>query len=414
MFLKQLHIKNFKSYINQTVDFERVSVIVGANASGKSNFIDALRFINNIVIYGINDAISLSGGIEYLLNSLVGKSEPICFRFVMETDNNIEYEIERTFQLELVKIVYDFEIKAHKKGTGFNIIKDQLIATYEIFDSTKKKNKHKSIDVYYEKTTSGKIKQKISKECELSQNEKQRITLYSFMDFVNRTPEKKELVLHKIAYFIFYQFRIYDLIKIYDFDSKLLKLSSAISTKMELDEDGSNIALVLQKIIKNKSQRHKLINLLSDALPFVEDVNVKANYDKSIFYTIKENYSHKDFRANFLSDGTVNIIAIIIALYFEIEAGIVILEEPERNLHPKLMAKIIDMAKETSTNRQIIITTHTPELVKCIDMESVLYVERDTQGYSMIKRPSDSETIKMFLNNEIGMDDLFIQDMLGV
>ena len=103
-------------------------------------------------------------------------------------------------------------------------------------------------------------------------------------------------------------------IKIFDFDSKLLKKSSEISAKSELSEDGSNLALILQRIIRNSTEKKKLLGKLSDCLPFVNDISVKANYDKSLFYSVKENYSKKIFRSNFLSDGTVNILAIIIAL----------------------------------------------------------------------------------------------------
>ena len=92
-------------------------------------------------------------------------------------------------------------------------------------------------------------------------------------------------------------------------------------------------------------------------MPFIEQIDVQNNVDKSVSYRIKEKYNNKTFYSNFLSDGTVNMLALIIALYFEGESGIIIIEEPERNLHPQLMSKIVEMAKEVSREKQIIITT---------------------------------------------------------
>ena len=151
---------------------------------------------------------------------------------------------------------------------------------------------------------------------------------------------------------------------------------------------------------------------MNNCLPFITNIKVKANYDKSIFYSITEKYSSKEFRSNFLSDGTANIIAIIIALYFETNNRIIILEEPERNVHPKLMSKILEMAEETSNNKQIIITTHTPELIRNSNNDSILFVRRKKNGFSTISKPGTNETVLTFLKNEIGIDELFIEGLL--
>lgn len=59
--------------------------------------------------------------------------------------------------------------------------------------------------------------------------------------------------------------------------------------------------------------------------------------------------------ANFISDGTVSIIAIILALYFELDSEIIILEEPERNIHPKLLKNLLSSAEDVSSEKQVII-----------------------------------------------------------
>jgi predicted ATPase len=106
------------------------------------------------------------------------------------------------------------------------------------------------------------------------------------------------------------------------------------------------------------------------------------------------------------------MIALIVALYFEKEEGLTIIEEPERNIHPALFSKIVEMMKEASQNKQIIITTHNPEIVKYADIQNLLLLSRDEEGFSVISRPEDKEEVKTFIKNEIGVDELFIKNLL--
>ena len=123
--------------------------------------------------------------------------------------------------------------------------------------------------------------------------------------------------------------------------------------------------------------------------------------------------SQKPLYANFLSDGTVSILAMIVALHFEKNAGTIILEEPERNLHPYLMNRLLEMAREESQNRQIIMTTHTPELIKHADIDTILFAQRCEDGFTHITRPADNEMVKTFVANEVGVESLFVQGLLG-
>ena len=73
MLISKISLSNFKNFEQIHVFLGDMNVIVGANASGKSNFIQALKFIQNIRDFGIDNAISLVGGINYLRNFIVLK-----------------------------------------------------------------------------------------------------------------------------------------------------------------------------------------------------------------------------------------------------------------------------------------------------------------------------------------------------
>ena len=177
--------------------------------------------------------------------------------------------------------------------------------------------------------------------------------------------------------------------------------------------DGSNLTIVLNNIMRVKEDRRRFLNLFRDLLPFIHDINMERAVDKSIFFRLYEKYAEKKGLPAFLiSDGTVNIIALIIALYFQ-QKQVVIIEEPERNVHPYLISRVIDMFREVSKNKQVLATTHNPEMVKHADLENILFIARDDKGFSRITKPADSDEIKIFLENEMGIDDLFVQNLLG-
>jgi len=202
---------------------------------------------------------------------------------------------------------------------------------------------------------------------------------------------------------------------IYDFDAKLPKRATSITGLRELEENGSNLSIVLKNISDNKEKKRKFLNLIGELLPFIKDFNVRDLADKSVLFTVNEDYAAaKSFLpASFISDGTVNMLALIVALYFEDKAPIVF-EEPERNIHAHLISNLVNMFKDVSRSKQLIITTHNPEIVRFVSQEHLYLVSRNEQGYTEIHRPSEFEEIQLFLENDIGIEELYIQDLLGV
>ena len=72
------------------------------------------------------------------------------------------------------------------------------------------------------------------------------------------------------------------------------------------------------------------------------------------------------------------------------------------------------MMRDASQQKQIIVTTHNPEVVKYSGLENILLVSRDREGFSTISRPNKKDEVKTFLENEIGIEELYVQNLLGV
>lgn len=424
MIIKKIRVSNFKSFNDVTIEFGKINVLVGANASGKSNTVGIFRFIDQVIDFGLESAVSLSGGLDYLLNASIGRTKPMQLEFSIACAENrwvLIVDKKRSINLLLTGFDYSFEITPHKRGGGYNITKDVLVMKYCQTDMPESKSESEGAVYCDEKTyaieykkLSGKLSYKVLEnktDYADSRELNEGIDSQFLARRINVSKDKNELIINKIALFMPPVFS--NFIRIFDFDPKLMKRSCSLSSIKMLEEDGSNIASVLQPILKSTMKRKRLTDLVSDCLPFVQQIDTENNFDKSITYKFKEKYTSKTFYANFLSDGSASILAIVIALYFERNIGIVILEEPERNLHPGLMGKIMMMAKESSKSKQVIITTHTPEMIRCADIDSILLAKRCEKGFTHIEKPSESPVVQEFIKNEIGLGDLFLQNLLG-
>ena len=434
MQIKNIKVSNFKSFEEVEIELGRFNALIGANASGKSNFINIFQFLKDIVENGLDNAISMQGGVDYIRNINIGasknlsielhidsKDEPIkSFGFWKEKD-------KRLIGISANEFMYKFSIEFYKRRRGYRVANERLIANCDF------------VEIELEKKN-GKIKEKekIGEGKIILINDKGRVKydlktvdipikkedlippFFSEKEFLEGKLSLKELFIETPKFFpplSPLSFKISDFfsnISIYDFDPKLSKKATLITGKTELEPNGSNLAIVLKNILENRKKRERISNLIKDLLPFIEAITVEKLADKSLLASLKEIYSGKNFLpAPLISDGTINITALIIALYFE-EKPLIIIEEPERNIHPYLISKVIGMMKDVSERlkKQIIVTTHNPEVVRYTDIENILLVHRDDKGFTQISRPAEKEEVKIFLENKMGIEELYVQNLL--
>src|SRR5512136_133632 len=420
--IQRIHVENFKSFSELDIELSQFHVLIGSNAAGKSNFISIFRFLRDITKHGIINAIAMQGGSEYLQNTNIGSSRDLVIRVAYQPDQKVEIlEQKECKNIPLLAIQscqssYEFAIRFDRPGNGFSITKDRLIIGCEVLSCNPIDGHPNNI----EKIGRGEIQVTneagnltytvdLPKGFPLTEQE-----LIPFYFRGKELPEKTLLLETPYAYPLPHIEKFFDRIAVYDIDLKLLKKGVAITGKRDLEEDAGNLPLVLKNIIGDPKKKRKFSNLLRDVLPFVDDFSVKKFMDISLILTLRERYAkNHELPSTSLSDGTMTIFALIIALYFE-DKPFIIIEEPVTHIHPFLIGRVITMMKESSSGKQIMITTHNTEVVKHAPIEDLLLVSRDTDGFSIVSRPADKEEVTTFIENEIGIEELYIQNLLGL
>lgn len=202
---------------------------------------------------------------------------------------------------------------------------------------------------------------------------------------------------------------------VFDLLPRLAKQPAPITGRAELVEDGSNLALVLQRLLRDKTNRQRFLRLVRDILPFIVDMRVATSEQSLLLHARERFHEGSSLPAVLLSDGTIEAIALILILYFSPPSvDVIAIEEPDRNLHPALMSKLVEMFRDVQDRHQLIITTHNPELVSCLNPEELILIERDEKGFARLKRVEDSVMVNEFVEQNLSLGTLHKAELLGI
>lgn len=370
MFLKRIKAENFKNFKELDVEFNSLNLLVGANASGKSNFIQLFKFLSDLSKLGIDNAVSLQGDVDFFKN-LASKNNYTEITYFFN-DVNLDFGIS---ELEY-KIKFSYNNKIHFES-------EKLILKYD------------------------------KSEIILVNND------YNFEYKANTQTLPIELIKRKIENRKCLAQILNDILdvdisknKIFDFEIQKAKLPSTTNDVIELKENGDNLAISLRNIFKSEENKVAFINLVQQALPFIKDINIENYFNENLILNLKESYYKDIFLPSpVLSDGTIVVFCIIIALFFD-ESKIKVFEEPERALHPYLISRLVSLFYDSARENQIFLTTHNPEMLKCVKIDDIYLISRNKEGYSEIKNIKDFENVNVFLQNDLGIDQIITSSLI--
>jgi len=405
--IKRIKIHNFKNFKDLDIELNKFNVLIGHNASGKSNFKRIFSFLKDIVTVGLEEAISFQGGSEYIRNfASKDPSLEMEIHFTSDDPNEVLRVHPRRDYSNVVTtnhIIYKFSLEFNK-NLSYNITSDELTICCSFYDTETEENingkiifskKGKTIKPTYDfPSAAGSILQR----------------QYEIFEFSPLS--KKQLLLEaKLFGFIVKNWNEFlSNMATYDFEPKLLKSPSSVRSQSKLHYDGSNLSFILYQIRKDRKKMRMLENFLRELLPFFETIAIERTSEGSLRFILKETYNLKKLPSMFVSDGTVNILAIMICLFLQ-NNRISVIEEPERNIHPGLLSDMMQLMDESSDANQIIITTHNSDILDYVSLENILIMSRDKNGNSTIIKPNNHKDVQKF-KDTMRISYLMNQNML--
>ncbi len=427
MILKKLSVSNFKSFKHSEIELEKFNVLIGANASGKSNFVQLFKFIRDVKNFGLDNAISMQGGIDYFLNNRLGQSEKFSIEIEMEgiqvfPPMLISISSEKQVGFVIRGLVYTLEVKFGRSMNQSEILKEEIYFYTQFQNMINDRNGLNreafdnlgagSIKIFREKNNID-LRVDADKYVMKQYEEDNIFVINSTKNMLNSrklSPMETILQMPYMMYLGTEPGETFANISVYDFDPKMSKKAQPITGKVDLEEDGSNLTILLNNILKGRD-RQKFYNVLNSILPFIDKIHTKK-FANNLIFQFREKYHHTKSLPSFLvSDGTINLTALVVALFHQ-SKPVKIIEEPERNIHPYVISKIVDLMRDASEDEQIITTSHNPEIVRYAEPHEIFLVYRNKEGFTDISKPIKKKEIEMFLDKEMGMSELFVQRLL--
>ncbi len=420
MHISSIRLVNFKNFADVSVSLREFNVIIGANASGKSNLVTVVKFLKDAATHGIDNAISIQGGFSYLRTIGCDPDSEVVIGITLRDLGTISIP-DKGIGIRISTLSYELRL-----GLGDSEQEYSVSERAEIQCDLFTEMPFGSEDTPVEELAKGTVVVSNDRghiSSEVPQELRAVFESKGLKELVLREPLSEELgwrkfsIIEHTALFSpllipFDQF--FRSTATFDIDSHTCKRTASATGMAELEPDGRNLAIRLKQIVSDPRQKKRLIFLIGDVLPFIRNVSVENLPDGTLLTMMEESYFDGHTLPSFLlSDGTVAITAMIVALYFE-RKKVLFFEEPERNIHPALIGNIVRFMQDVTSRRhyQIIVTTHNPEFVRYTPLENLLLVRRNEEGFSTVERPADSEDVRMFLNEDLGVEDLYVQGLL--
>lgn len=140
-------------------------------------------------------------------------------------------------------------------------------------------------------------------------------------------------------------------------------------------EDFSNLPARLTALKRDPATKRRLLGLLSEVAPGFIDVEVIPEGGRLQLYLTE---GERNVPAHRLSDGTLRYLSLLAVLLDPGPARLVVIEEPELGLHPDILPTLRDLLVEASQRFQLIVTTHSTQLIDAMTehAESVVVCEK--------------------------------------
>ena len=345
----RLHLTNFLSYRSTVLEFDDFVALVGPNASGKSNAVAAIKLLREIPFHGLPTAIARRGGFDQLRHRSTGHPYDPAIRLDFRFGNNEESYYELRLRALAGK---RYEVKL-ERGT---IHTDDGVSSFS--------NEGGSFT----------WKDQISDNQVVSTPGGRSIRIPPGQSAVSVSPSLG-------AYMVSSVLQAMQTVEINPI--RVGELQEPSSTR-EFEPDGSNTASILDNL--DAKTRSQLVDELSAIVPGIYRIDVRRLADKVTASFYQESGSERrEFLAKQMSDGTLRAYSILLSMLQPSKPKLLVIEEPEIAIHLGALRTMVDILRQQSEQSQILITTHSADIVDSVSPEALRVVWNDA-GVSRISR----------------------------
>lgn len=399
--LKELKLRNWKSFEQATLYIDPLTLLVGTNASGKSNTLDALLFLQRIAssvgifqaIHGDMNIPPLRGGMEWVCRK---PAKEFSLELILDgKDSAQEYRYLLSILVNGSKAEVAYEELSLLKYSPRSAQPKES----RLFYTQPKEASAPGISAYFYTGTKGRP----GKPLEINRSHPVLVQA----DALSLRKEVQEGV-KQISQ---------QLQKIFVFDPIPSHMRNYTPLAETLQADGSNIAGVLAAL--DTARKQEVENTLTHYLRLLPERDIQRIWTEPVgkFQTdamlyCEEGWNNNETQivdARGMSDGTLRYLAIVTAMLTRQPGSLLVIEEIDNGLHPSRAHVLINMLRELGKQRQIdvIVTTHNPALLDAAGAKMVPFItvvhRSSNTGASLLTQLEDIEQLpKLMASGSLG------------
>ena len=184
-----------------------------------------------------------------------------------------------------------------------------------------------------------------------------------------------------------------------------------------LNIHGDNIGNFVQFMEREHPNKFRtILDRIAAKIPGIKSIDTRVTDDRRVLLRFNDGAFKDPFFAQQMSDGTLKIFAYLLLLEDPEPPPFICIEEPENGLYHKLLETLASEFRAHATGKknasQIFVTTHQPYFVDALTSHEVWILEKDTDGFSKIKRVSEFENVRCLVEEGLPLGSLWYSNYL--
>jgi predicted ATPase len=419
-------IKNFRSLKDitlgrlwnqqQSEPLTPMTAVIGKNGVGKSTLFDAFGFLADALKSGVEEACDSRGRGGFQRIRTQGQKKPIEFEVYYKEDGNAR------------PITYEIAIDIDGTNRPF-VLKERL--------RQRRKGQRHGWPFSFLMLNNGKgVVWKGDKEGRQIIEDQKQFDLFELMEYIKSSPSSEESSetevvelenIRKLGIATLGSLKQHPRISAFRrfiegwylsyFTPDAARSLPLAGPQKHLNIHGDNLGNVVQFMEREHPKRFQtILNRIADKIPGIDIINTEPTKDGRLLLRFNDKGFQDPFYSQQMSDGTLKVFAYLLLLEDPTPPPFLCIEEPENGLYHKLLESLVQEFREHATGRkggsQVFITTHQPYLVDALEPSEVWILEKGQDGFSIIHRASEIETVKNLVSEGLLLGGLWYSDYL--
>lgn len=348
MRVQSITLRNFLSYRHAKVDFEDLLAVVGPNAAGKTNLVSAIRLLGEIPLFGLQTALARRGGFDQLRHRSEGRPYDPSIRLDFKTRD------------DLPSSFYELELGA-KAGK-----------TYYVKSETARVHSPRGVATF------------AHSRGVLSKLHTYRGDPEFADDELPRVPAGQTAINAVFPFGGIEVWQLFGSLQTVEINPARIAELQTPTPPETFEPDGSNTASFFESL--PMETRTEVVDQLAAIVPGITKIEPHHVSDKltlRFFQTVAG--KTRQFEAKHMSAGTLRAFGILLSLAQPRPPALLVIEEPEIAIHLGALRTMVEILREYSSDTQILITTHSADIVDALDLDELRVVWSE-DGQSRVAR----------------------------